>query len=105
MSVENFARGTTMRNRGRKDRFRNQKYVRGLLKTAFDESIVDGNWKAFGLLLQDIIEAQGGMSTFATKTNLSRQHLYRLCRKNANPTVKTLTPLLATFGCRLTLSY
>ena len=85
-------------------RLKNTKYAKGLLKSAFNECLEDNNWEAFGLLLQDIIEAQGNKKDFAKKANLSRQHLYRLFGKNANPRLSTLTPLFSTLGLKLTLT-
>lgn len=85
-------------------RLRNPRYAKGLLKAAFEESCEDGNWEAFGLLLQDIIAAHGNKQGFAKKARISRQHLYRLFGKKANPTIKTLSPVLAGLGLRLTIS-
>lgn len=85
-------------------RLRNRRYALGLLKAAFEESCEDGNWEAFGLLLQDIVAAHGDKRSFAKKANISRQHLYRLFGKEANPTLKTLSPVLAGMGLRLTIS-
>lgn len=84
-------------------RLRNPRYARGLLKAAFEESCADGNWQAFGLLLQDVIEAHGNKQRFAKKAKVSRQHLYRLFSKKANPTLRTLSPVLASLGYKLTL--
>ena len=85
-------------------RLKNPKYARGLLKTAFEDCIEDNKWEAFGLLLHDIVEANGNKKDFAKKAKLSRQHLYRLFSKNANPTLETLSPVLAQLGLKLTLS-
>ena len=85
-------------------RLKNTKYTKGLLKAAFEASCEDGNWEAFGLLLQDMIEAQGDKQAFAKKANISRQHMYRLFKKDANPTLRTLTPVLAGLGFKLTLT-
>jgi len=85
-------------------RLRNPRYARGLLKAAFEESCADANWEAFGLLLQDIIQAHGNKRNFAKKAKVSRQHLYRLFSKKANPTLKTLSPVLASLGYKLTLA-
>ena len=85
-------------------RLRNVDYAKALIKSAFDECLEDDNWQAFGLLLQDIIEARGSKNTFAKKANISRQHLYRLFGKNANPRLSTLAPLFANLGLKLTLS-
>lgn len=85
-------------------RLKSPRYARGLLKAAFEESCADGNWEAFGLLLQDIIHAHGNKRSFAKKARVSRQHLYRLFGKKANPTLKTLSPVLASLGYKLTLA-
>jgi DNA-binding phage protein len=95
---------TTKRKQVYQARLADPKYARGLLKAAFEESIEDGNWEAFGLVLQDIIGAQGDKVAFAKKVKMSRQHLYRLFGKGANPTLKTLSLVLAEFGCKLTIA-
>lgn len=84
-------------------RLRSKKYAQGLVKAAFDESIKDGNWDAFGLILQDIVEAWGNKKAFAGRAKVSRQHLYRLFKKGANPTLKTLSPVLSELGLKLSL--
>lgn len=85
-------------------RLRKPAYAKGLVKAAFEESCEDGNWESFGLLLQDMIDACGDKASFAKKANISRQHLYRLFGKKANPTLKTLAPVLSTLGFKLTLT-
>ncbi len=85
------------------ERLKNSKYAKGLLKVAFQESIEDGNWQAFGLLLNDIIDAQSSKKEFAKKSKISRQHLYRLFSKNANPTLKTIVPILHELGLKLAI--
>ena len=85
-------------------RLRSPAYARGLLKSAFEACVADGNWEAFGLLLQDIVSAHSNKRTFAKKAKISRQHLYRLFGKNANPTLRTISPVLAELGLRLTLA-
>ena len=84
-------------------RLKNHKYALGLLQKAFEESCADGNWQAFGIVLEEVIEAQSNKKKFAEKVNLSRQHLYRLFGKKANPTLQTLLPVLSELGFRLTI--
>ena len=86
-------------------RLKNSQYAAKLLKYSFEESCVDGNWEAFGLVLQDVIEAQGNKRAFAKKANMSRPHLYRMFKKGANPTLRTLLPLFSSLGLKLTLSF
>jgi probable addiction module antidote protein len=88
---------------GLRKRLQSPRFATGLLKAAFLEACDDGNWEAFGLTLQDVVEARGNTSNFAKQANVSRQQLYRLFGKRANPTLKTLLPLLHALGLRLTL--
>ena len=85
-------------------RLKNPQYAAKLLKYSFEESCGDGNWEAFGLVLQDVIAARGNTRAFAKKARVSRAHLYRIFRKGANPTLKTLLPILDSLGLKLTLS-
>lgn len=50
------------------------------------------------------LEAYGNKKDFAKKAKVSRQHLYRLFGKDANPTIDTLSPGLASLGLKLTLT-
>jgi DNA-binding phage protein len=86
------------------ERLRDPRYARGLLKSAFAACTEDGNWEAFGLLLRDIVSAHREKRAFAKSAKISRQHLYRLFGPKANPTLKTLSPVLAELGLRLKLS-
>ena len=82
---------------------KSRRYAAKLLQSAFVESCDDGNWRAFGLILEDVIDAQGNKKAFAKKAKISRQHLYRLLRGDANPTIGTLVPVLSTLGISLEL--
>ena len=86
-------------------RLKSPQYAAKLLRYSFEESCSDGNWEAFGLVLQDVIDAQGNKRAFAKKAHVSRAHLYRMFKKGANPTLKTLLPLLFSLGIKLTLSF
>ena len=85
-------------------RLKSPRYAKGLLIAAFEESCEDGNWDAFVLILQDMIEAHGDKRSFAKRAKISRQHLYRLLGKDANPTLKTLSTVLGGLGYKLTLA-
>lgn len=75
-----------------------------VLQRSFDESCRDGNWKAFGLALKLTLEARGlDKQAFARTSNISRHHLYRLFEGDANPTLKTLLPVLSALGLKLNL--
>ena len=85
-------------------RLSSKRYSLQLLQASFDESCKDGNWEAFGLTLKLVIEALGDKRSFAKRANVSRNHLYRLFDKDANPTLKTLLPVLTQLGLRLNLA-
>jgi len=91
-------------NEGIIKRLKKKRYALGLLQHAFEESCRDGNWGAFGIVLENVIAAQGNKRSFAKEAKLSRQHLYRLFGKKANPTLKTLLPVLSQLGFQLTIS-
>lgn len=86
------------------ERLSSKKYALQLLQASFDKSCEDGNFEAFGLTLKLVIEAQGDKQPFAKRAKVSRNHLYRLFDKDANPTLKTLLPVLTQLGLRLNLS-
>jgi hypothetical protein len=52
-------------------RLRNQQYATKLLKHSFEESCRDGNWEAFGIVLQDVISAQGNTVLLQKKRGLA----------------------------------
>ncbi len=85
-------------------RLKNSRYALKLLRHSFETSCDDGNWEAFGLVLEDVVAAQGNIQAFAKRAHLSRAHLYRLFGKKANPTIGTLLPILKGLGIKLTLS-
>ncbi len=78
-----------------KARLASKEYAALYLGTAFRESCHDQDWAAFGLALRNVIEAQDrDVAQLARDSGISRQHLYLLFGKNANPTLNTLVPVL-----------
>lgn len=78
-----------------KTRLASKEYAALYLETAFRESCHDQDWAAFGLALRHVIEAQDrDVAQLARDSGVSRQHLYLLFGKNANPTLNTLVPVL-----------
>ena len=85
-------------------RLSSKRHALEVLQHSFDESCRDGNWKAFGLALKLTLEARGlDKQAFAKTSKISRHHLYRLFDGDANPTLKTLLPVLSALGLRLNL--
>ncbi len=85
-------------------KLRNRNFAAKLLQYSFNESCRDGNWEAFGIVLKDVIAAQGNTQAFAKAANISRANLYRLFGKKANPTLETLLPVLGSLGLKLQLA-
>ena len=85
-------------------KLKNKRYAAKLLQYSFEESCRDGNWEAFGIVLKDVISAQGNTQEFAKEANISRANLYRLFSKKANPTIDTLLPILGNLGLKLQLA-
>jgi probable addiction module antidote protein len=79
-------------------RLANPEYAAHYLKTAFDETLADGNKTAFLLALKNVVNATGTMQTMANEAKISRQHLYRMLSEEGNPTLETLTSVLQAVG-------
>lgn len=84
-------------------RLRNPGYSRGLLKTVFEGCSAEGNWEAFGLLLQDIVTARGDKRGFSKQANISRQQLRRLFGKKATLPLSALSLALSRLGLKLSI--
>jgi len=61
----------------------------------------DNNIKSVLKAIRNIVEAQGGISKLAEKTNLSRTSLYKTLSEDGNPELITLDIILRAFGIRL----
>ena len=79
-------------------RLRDSQYAATYLKAALDETLSDGHTEAFLLALKNVVEAKGSTQTVANKSNISRQHLYRILSGDGNPTLETLTSVLQAVG-------
>lgn len=60
----------------------------------------DDDPKTYLTALRKVVEARGGMTSIAEKTQLSRETLYRTLSSRGNPTIKTLTAVLKATGLR-----
>ena len=74
------------------------------LQAALDEYQNDGNTEAFMLALRNIAQATGGVGELAKKTEMNRQHLYRILSSKGNPSLKKLKPILSSLGFHLSIS-
>ncbi|MFA7402807.1 MAG: addiction module antidote protein [Pelobacteraceae bacterium] len=71
---------------------------------AFINAVIEDNDKeAFLLALREVAQAQGGMTTIAEKTHVSRSSLYKTLSKRGNPEFNSISKLLHGMGLRLTV--
>ena len=57
----------------------------------------------FLVALRDVAEAHGGLRKLAEKTDLNREHLFRMLSKTGNPHLHSLRQLVGAVGLKLTL--
>lgn len=60
-----------------------------------------GNRNVFLLALQNVAQAQGGMTRLARKANLDRASLYQMFSAKGNPEIQSLERILEALGFRL----
>src|SRR5690349_10999018 len=82
---------------------RDPKESAAYLEVALEEYQEDGDTEALLLALRNVAEARGGLAKLAKKTNLSRQHLYKLLSKEGNPRLDTFGILLKGLGFHLSI--
>jgi probable addiction module antidote protein len=69
------------------------------LEAALEEADQEGLLMA----IRRVAEAHGGIAAIAANTGLSRETLYRTLSKRGNPTIATLSNVLAATGLRLSI--
>ncbi|MGF1603913.1 MAG: DNA-binding protein [Thermosynechococcaceae cyanobacterium] len=79
-------------------RLKDLDYAATYLKTALDETLLDGNQEAFLLALKNVVDARGKVKDVAEEADITRQHLYRLLSGNGNPTLETMASVLKAVG-------
>ena len=68
-----------------------------------EAALAEGDGQGLLVAMRHVAAAHGGMTTIARQTGLSRESLYRAFSKRGNPTVATLTSVLAATGLRLSI--
>lgn len=68
-----------------------------------EAALQEGNQEALLLAMRQLAAARGGMTAIAQQTGLSRESLYRAFSKRGNPTLTTLSSVLAAAGLRLSV--
>ena len=73
------------------------------LDVSLEEYQVDGNSDLFLMGLQNVVEAQGGVSTFAKRIGLEQETLLELLSNGAAPRIDTFNTIVKALGCRLSI--
>lgn len=68
-----------------------------------EAAILEGDRDGLLMAMRQVAAANGGMASIAEQTGLSRESLYRAFSKRGNPTVSTLSSVLAATGLRLSV--
>ncbi len=63
----------------------------------------DNNGEDFLMLLRQLTQKQGGMSSLSKKIGINRQNLYRTFASTGNPKFKSLASILKGLGYRMSI--
>ncbi len=80
-------------------KLRKKRYAIKYLNTA----LADEDPNVALLAIKDIVEARGGFTDLSRKTDISREHLYRMLSRKGNPGFKNLLPVLHAYGLDLSV--
>ena len=73
------------------------------LDVSLEEYQVDGDTDFFLMGLRNVVEAQGGVSTFAERIGLEQETLFELLSNGAAPRIDTFNTIVKALGCRLSI--
>ena len=73
------------------------------LDVSLEEYQADGDTDFLLMGLQNVVEAQGGVSTFAERTGLEKETLLELLSNGAAPRIDTFNIIVKALGCRLSI--
>ena len=73
------------------------------LDVSLEEYQVDGDTSFFLMGIQNVVEAQGGVSTFAEQIGLDQEVLLEMLSNDAAPRLDTFNAIVKALGCRLTI--
>jgi len=73
------------------------------LDLSLEEYQVDGDTDFFLMGLRNVVEAQGGVPTFAEQIGLEQETLQELLSNSAAPRIDTFNTIVKALGCRLSI--
>lgn len=85
------------------EQLKDEEFAREYLNASLEEYLTDFNGEAFALALKKIIVANGSVTEFAKKSNISRQHLYKLFSLHSKPQFETISQILKCLGYKIEL--
>ena len=77
--------------------------VRGYLSAVMEEYQTNGNALVIQIALQSVVEAQGGISEFAKKTDIEPQVLKEALESTDPLRIDILRTIVSAFGCCLSI--
>ena len=77
--------------------------VEGFLAAVMEEYQIHGNLATIQLVLQYVVDSQGGISEFAKKIDIEPQVLSAVLDDTKTPNIDTLRIVLSAFGCCLSI--
>ena len=81
-------------------RLKEPEYAAAYLNKCLED---DDDGGGFLLALRDVAEAHGGLRPLAKKTDLNREHLFRMLSRSGNPQLHSLRQLVDAMGMKLVL--
>lgn len=82
---------------------KNPQYAQTYLSVALEEYEKDKDVASFLTALRDVVEANGGITKLAEKTDLNRQSLYKSLSAEGDPKLNTVETVLNGLGYRLSV--
>ena len=73
------------------------------LDVSLEEYQADGDTDFFLMGLQNVVEGQGGVSTFAERIGLEKETLLELLSNGTAPRIDTFNTIVKALGCRLSI--
>src|SRR5574344_1654083 len=77
------------------------KEIKAYLNASLELYLEEGDFDAFYRSLEYVIKAQGSLSSFAQKANISRANLYNIFQSKKEPKIQTIAKILKELGFKL----
>ena len=105
MTEKRILKHTVSYDEGLVQALKDPEEARAYLEIALDEYEASGETDGLRLALLDVAQAQGGLDEVAKRSDLNREHLYRLLSGPSGPKFDNLMVVLVALGFRLRLDF